>query len=126
GRGSAGHHRSVVRMHRLQRALHERFWIGAARTGFGADPEQVGRGAVEVQALAVDVHALEQALRVPARELLFGQVRDLPAYALAHVVGIVVEVHADATHALALVFEFAGLRRRGGGQRGSDRRFGRG
>jgi hypothetical protein len=98
--------------------------LGSARRArFRADPEQVRRGAVEVQAPAVDVHPLEQALPIPARELVAGEVRDLLAHARFDRARVLVEIQADAAHAFALVLQYARVERRGGRQRRGDRRF---
>jgi hypothetical protein len=115
------HHLPVVRIDGLQGARGEGLGIGAAPARLLADPEQVGRGAVEVQTLAVDVHALEQALCIPARELLVLQVGDLAAHAFAHGGFVLVEVQADAVHALALERQDARIERAGLRQRFLDR-----
>ena len=94
----------------------KRLRIDAPRAGLGAEPEQVGGGAVEVQPLAVDVHALQQALSIPARKFRIGEIGDLPAQAFAHLRRILVEVERDAAHAFALEGEHAGIKRGGIGQ----------
>ena len=86
-----------------------------ARARLFADAEQVGRGAVEVAALAVERHGFEQAGGVPAVELGLRQVRDLPAHALEHLLAGLVEVQADAAHAFGFV-ELRRMARMGAGR----------
>ena len=72
-----------------------------ARGGLGADPVQVGDGAVEVATLAVDVQVLDQAGGIPGVEFGLLQVRDRLPQPGQHRATVEAEVQADAAHALA-------------------------
>ena len=85
-----------------QTAGHE--WRAALlpRRRFGAQVEQVGRRTVEVHPIAIDVHVLEQAVRVPACEIRVAEVGDLLAQLLLHLIGGQAEVQPHALHPFAL------------------------
>ncbi|MNV32743.1 hypothetical protein D3C71_1240870 [compost metagenome] len=84
-------------------AIAGRRYVGqAARACLAAQPEQVGRGAFEVVARAVDVQVLQQPLAIPALELVGAQVRDRAPHRRQGRIGIQAEVQPDPTHAFAL------------------------
>src|SRR5690606_31415323 len=80
--------------------------------------------AAEPAALAVDHPRLDEAGRVPARELGVAQVGDVAAQPLLRASFVEAEVEQDAAHAFALEFERGALVgtergvREGGGDRG--------
>ena len=88
-----------------------------------ADPEQIGRCALEVAPLSIDIEVLDQPGRVPARELVVAQVRNLPAHLRLGGLGIQSEVEPDARHAFALE---GVVLTRGRAQRGVLQRSGNG
>jgi len=125
-RGS-GQHLGMVPMQVHIRPLAERFVrVGAQRAGFGAEAEQVGRGAIEIAPLAVDRHAFHEALRVEGIELHPGEAGDLATDPLDRVGPRQAEIQPDAPHALALELQRTAqlLRQRSIGQRGLDVGFG--